>query len=295
MAFVFGSLSVYPQLVNMSLIEWSLHPQFNRPGPYNFTVQFSRAGTPDAEDWTDLITVQDDNKAIYSFTDEFRRNWSVPTHWFYRIKLELPNGNQGEYYVSHAEPSWGSLGRQDVLQVREMYRQACLKLRKRAGSKGLLFKRKNWGIVTDTRDPDTDEVIDTGSLVDYGVGFVGGYYYPVEYWLEMRAGETREISQNDTGTTDNVVLFCKGLAWPIPRTNDFWHDCTTGKRYYIGQITTTTRMRHQAVTLTIGISEAPATDSLYSVPLPGQDEEHSHWQDEQWIVAANPADYGHWF
>lgn len=263
---VFTRLSVFPILNGYTLVDWEVHPDFNLTGPYTFTVQMSRSGTPNGNDWVDVAKVQQTTLAAVSIADTENRRWSVAENWFYRVLLSLPNG---DLYQSNSEPAWGSLTKQDSKLLTEIYRQACLRFRTNAGSKGLLFKRKHWGARDYTTiDPDTLEIVNSESETDYGTGFLGGYWQPTPYWLEVGAGDSLRITDTNVGTDATRIETAKAISWPLPRTKDMWYNCTTGKRYEIGRVTTTSKIRSVPATLALELIELPPTDIAYKVPVP---------------------------
>ena len=188
---------------------------------------------------------------------------------FYRIRVT----NGTDTFVSHPEPSWGSPDRNDRLKIREMMRQECLRLRKFVGSLGLLYKRKQWGespntseVTANVVDPDTGAIIDVNAVESLGTAFKGGYYVPVVYWLEFQAGETQKIERDEaTGTKDTVTVNATGLAYPFPKSNDVWIDCTSGKRYIINSCVVKSKVRHLPVTYQLAMSEVPPTDIIYKI------------------------------
>jgi len=294
MALVFNHVSVYPLLNNYTLVEWELHPSFNVDGPYRYTVQWSRSAAKDGGDWGDLITVDQSTSAAVSVEDDKQYNFSNATQFFIRIKLTFPSGDPELVYYSYPEPSWGSLARVDRLTLREVYRQTCLQFRRRSGSQGLLFKRKTWGNrTTSTVDPDTNEVINAESTIDYGTGFDGGYYHPTPYWVEFASGNTQAIVQGQVGTEADYVETVRVLSWPLPRSNDFWYSCVSGKRYLIKQVQVLSKVRHLPVILRLQLALIPPTDIIYQVPIPDGPAAQEpalnadHWFTNHWFG-------GHW-
>lgn len=264
---VFSYVNVYPQAKDLTLLEWELHPQFKETAPYTFVVQFSRSGSPIGTDWVDIATVVDGYRALYSFSDTIRRNYAVNEEEFYRIKLTTSDSN---VYYSNAYPAWGALDRADRLKIREMYRQECLRLRKQVGSNGLLLKRRHWGKISTNPaiiDEDTKEILDPLNSVTFDTHFEGGYYKPIEYWVEYLPNTLKKIRITEPTTSDTKIETVKGLAWPAPRSMDIWVNCTTAVRYQVEDATIMTRIRHMAVTYTLRLRELPTTDIAYDIPL----------------------------
>lgn len=284
-AAVFTNVSIYPHQPHFTLIEWQLHPEFNPDGYYEFDVQYSRSGHSDETDWTTLGTVVDKTGVMFSLKENKQRQFSNFGLWFYRIKLRTSDGT----YYSDVYSSLGSLGRQDYLVFKEVMRQECLSMYKKAGSRGFLLRRKHWGQRSSNVSEDTYEILDPNSTDDYGTGFVGGYWKPFPYWVTLRAGDTKKTVNTQLGTNNNETMFGRGLAYPLPRTDDVWVECDTGNRYYIGQVTVTSRIRHLPIIVTIELKKAPTSDIIYSYPVENNPTEpdtidvSDHWHGLHWI------------
>ncbi len=263
MADVFTKLQVYPQRTDYTMVEWELHPDFSDPGPYTYTVQFSRSGVQTGDDWVDVSTVVNSSHNLINTIDTKQRAWSTVEQGFYRIKLVTGSGT----YYSYVEATFGSLDREDKLTLRELFRQQCLRFTKQVGSKGQLFRRRYWGTRAATVDPDTEEVLNPNSTEDYGTGFVGGYWPPFTFWVEFLPGSSTKIQKDTIGTTNNVQERARCLAWPLPRTNDVWIDCTDGSRYIINEVTIEVEIRGYPVVALLDLRKAPPTDIIYSIPV----------------------------
>lgn len=263
MADVFTKVQVYPQRPDYTMIEWELHPDFNDPGTYTYTIQFSRSGVQDGDDWVDIGTVVNASHNLIQTVDTQQRSWSTVEQGFYRIKLVTGAGT----YYSYVEATFGSLDRGDKLKLRELFRQQCLRFTKQVGSKGQLFRRRYWGVRASTVDPDTEEVLNPNKTEDYGTGFVGGYWPPFTFWLEFQIGTTTKITQESIGTVNDVHEHARCLAWPLPRSNDIWVDCTSGNRYFINSVTMEVEIRGFPVVAMLDIRLAPPTDIIYSLPV----------------------------
>lgn len=266
---VFTNLQVYPQLKDLTLVEFDIHSDFRLVAGFNFDVQVSRDPEAEDADWTviDSFDSLESGYPLIIVNDEVQRSWSTEEQWFYRVKLT--NGDDAVYY-SCVEPAQGSFDRNDRLKAREIFRQELLRFSKFGGSKGLLFRRKHWGVRATgglVLDQVTNEVLDPYDLSDYGTGFVGGYWKPVEYWVGFDAGNLRSTTQSEVGTVNATEVKVRALAWPIPRSRDFWYDCTSGKRYIIESSVNVSIIRHTPIVLMTTMHEAPTTDIIHQVPL----------------------------
>jgi len=266
---LFSRVSVYPKSPSLTLISWEFSELIKSlpAGTYTLFLEFSRSGN---DEWNIVNSINNYDFSQIELFDTGQRAWAISEKIFYRLRVT----NGTDTYLSYVEPAWGSPDRTDRLKIREMQRQECLRLRKFVGSKGLLYKRKNWGEApTISRsaaiiDPDTGDVLDANAVESMGTAFSGGFYTPFVYWLEFVAGETEKIDQDvdgAKGTSDILVVQANGLAYPFPRSNDIWLDCTSGRRYRIDSCTVKSKVRHLPVTYSIVMSELPFTHIIYKL------------------------------
>jgi len=269
---IFDSVSVYPVSPTLTKVRWTfLSPIELTAGPYTLYVEMSRSVT---DNWDVVGTLESYDLSVLEFYDTTQRSWATNEVWFYRIRMN----SSVSTYVSRAEPAWGSLDRKDRLTLREMNRQECLRLTKKVGSKGLLFKRKHWGVLPTMHegasvvDFVTGEVLDVLSEGTSGTQFIGGYHAPISWWLELRAGEVRKTSRTEAAMEDETSVGATGLYYPIPRNADMWLDCTSGRRYWISSVTIKSKIKHVPVVVDLVLDEIPFTDIAYKVEAVDSDD-----------------------
>lgn len=271
MAHVFTSVTVYTLSPDQTLIEWELHPDFKLSGSYSFSVQFSRSANPDAADeWVQVGTQVVSPSATFSVYDADVRFASTTARTgFYRV--ELVNGD-GLTYYSYIEPTWGGLGRADRLLIREMYRQECLRLRKKVGTSGFLYHSRQHGPKA-ALDNRSAEYVAGGPLgfsnsATINTRFAGGYWSPVPYVVEVSTPVNKTAKTNGPGNVAPVVLQGRALAFPVPMSGDIWHSCVTGRRYYVNDVRVVAAVRSVPVVMQFGLGEIPPGRVEYDLELP---------------------------
>jgi hypothetical protein len=135
-------------------------------------------------------------------------------------------------------------------------------------------------------------VIHTKSTEDYGVGFQLGYHYPFVYWVENLGRGSRRIDQSEQHTTDLATMRGRAISWPLPRTDDFWYECQTAKRYFVDGVQVVASLRNTPIIIQLDLKEAPSTDIIYQVPIPNLSDptgyEPGHWS------LSHMVEIGHW-
>ena len=273
------------------MLEWQLHPQFNLAGNYTFTVEYSRSGNQNSNEWSELGTVTNKTGAMFLFQDANKRAYSTFALWFYRVRLDVG----GQRFYSEPVSSLGSLSREDNLIFRKIVKDETLRFCKKVGHKGYLLRRKYWGERSSNVSKDTYEIMNPQSTEDYGTGFKGGYWQPMVFWVDINANNVRKVSQSEIGTTNNKSVIARGLAFPLPRSNDIWVDCATGLRHLIDSVNIAAKIRHLPVVTQFQLNELPPTHVIYQFPLekPVDDDDISyHWDDYHWNPKHNP--YAQW-
>lgn len=289
---VFTRVSVYPHQPEGVLIEWELHPKFNPIGSYTFTVEYSRSGNQNSGEWSDLGTVTNKTGAMFLFKDLKKRAYSTFALWFYRIRLDVGSHR----FYSEPISSLGSLNRQDNLIFQKIVRDETLRLCKKVGHRGYLLRRKYWGERASTVSTDTYEVLNPTSTEDYGTGFKGGYWQPMVFWVDINANNVQKVVKSEIGTLDNKAVVARGLAFPLPRSNDIWVDCATGLRHRIDSVSIIAKVRHLPVVTQFQLNEIPPTHVIYQFPLTKPDDDDDdisyHWDAYHWNPKHNP--YAQW-
>ena len=262
---IFDRVLVRPHIVGGTRVEWTLHPNFNEPGPYEFQLQFGRTANQAADDWENVgLPVVD----TYYAVDSQQRVYGKTQWTHYRILLTTTTAT----YASPPQRAMGVLSFQDWRRAREVIRQELLRFRVEAGQEGYLLKRRLYGeLHTDCVDYQTQEVTADSCTICYDTGFVGGYFRPMEcVWAEL----SRESSHNDLdagagrGTVnDGLRVAARMLAIPHLFENDVWVDKDTDRRWYIHAIENLVEIRGMPIVVQAELRLAPFTDVIYQFPL----------------------------
>lgn len=261
MAKVFEYVRVYPRVEGGTLVEWALHPSFNKPG--TFEVQWSHSGVADADDWKQIcLTTYEVNLAV----DPERRLFGQSTDLYYRVLLHV---SDDEIYTSNIEPAYGSLCRREYLIAREITRQELQHMNKgKGGSTGLLFRRKQWGVPCDNPgclNTDTNEPTKSNCPVCLGTGFKGGYFPGVPYCLIFNAGQQSSVRITDQGNADTVSVMARSIPFPMPQTYDFYLEDLTDRRWVVGGTYVATHIRNAPVVVSLELRLAPTSDVIQTV------------------------------
>lgn len=247
---------------NRVLVEWAMDKAFIAPGPYKFTLYRGYAVNDDA--WTAVAETVDQPWA-YDVNPVFPQ---MGTEVYYRVILE---DGQGQTYTSQSVSVGVYWTQYDWSLAKEIIRKEHLVLRKRAGTKGWLMKRREWGDPCPTCvDPATGQIIDTANCTDcYGTGIIGGYYTPIEYWVIMNPTQRLAKLDADQGLLIQNVETVRALAYPTPSALDVWIHANTDQRFLVmGDIAAIARHRGIDLVLNLRFEERGRNDPIYQVPVP---------------------------
>jgi len=263
---VFKRLTVdahFSPIVNGAiLVSWALEKSFIEPGPYTFVLYRGGAPSENPADWQEVSTTVD-QPWLY---DRSPRRPQKGLGYFYRV--ELIDGN-GTHHYSQAADAANFWGRYDWTLAREIIRKETLVLRKRAGVRGLLFKRRTFGDRCPCTDPETGEINSPDCASCYGTGFVGGYHAPFEYWLIMNPTQQVTKLTPDQGLLVANRETVRALAYPKPDPNDFWLLMATDQRFIVGgNVAAIARHRGIDLILQLELTERARSESIYQVPVP---------------------------
>lgn len=262
---IFGQTRVWPLINGGSRVEWSMHPRFSDDGPYTYQLQAGRTGSNTADDWVNVgLPVEN---ACYAI-DADKRVYGKTQWTHYRIQLTTADGT----YTSDPQPATGVLSKSDMLLAREIERKETLRLRKQAGQQGYLLKRRLFGTACTCRDTMTGETLNPGCATCYGTAFVGGYFAPVEYWVEAQPHKHRtHIDDNGRGTVDDGprTVF-RAINSPQVFSYDVWVDRDTDQRWILHEITNVVEIRGVPIIVAIEGRLAPFSHPIYSLEIDDQ-------------------------
>lgn len=269
---VFKRVQVLCQTLGGHMIAWDLWAGMASKSLLHFYVDFGRPGT---NEWETLNTLPIVNDCL--FMDPLQRHWDQLADFYYRIRLVLPNEidpstGQPKVFTSKPQQANGVWCKKDWLLARWIARKEYLYQRKAVNrtSTGFLLKRRRWGQVSPTTvDWDTGEVQSTNSEVDYGTGFLGGYFPAVDFTVSLLDDQwPREFKLDPSISIRNdIVRTGRAVAYPYVDTFDIYVRRDTGERWFVQKITTAGEVGGIPVVVLLQLGLAPTTDIIYKVPL----------------------------
>jgi hypothetical protein len=241
------------------LIYWVMNEAFTAEGPYTFTLQRGRAANDDS--WVDVATVVDrpwlyDNNVVLRAFDGST---------FYRVKLV--DAKQVVHF-SQPVPITTVWDHADWRRMKEITRKEVL-VRRLAGTRGWLLKRRQFGATCDCVDPNNNQIRDSHCVECYGTGIIGGYYSALEFNQMKKPEQRMKRLTGDQGLVTTVLNTGDFLAWPQPEANDIWVNAYANKRFRIeGDVTVTADWRGVPLLMNLRLTELPTTDVIYEFPTP---------------------------
>jgi hypothetical protein len=270
---VFSRIQVQTNPLGGNIIAWGLQEAFANRGPFYFFVDFGRSGT---NEWEPLNTIPIVDGCM--FVDPCQRHWDNQIDYFYRVRVLLPNtpdfstGNCS-VFASQPQPANGLWSRTDWLQAREIIRKELLVKTKRSNktSPGFLLKRRTFGTrAIQTQEFDTGEIQHVKSEIDFGTGFVGGYFPAIDLLVTLEAPWKRAIELDPTvDTRRDIIRTGRAVAYPYVETRDIYHRRDNGERYIVNSVTTVAEIGGIPIIQSLELRLAPVTDIIYKVPLDG--------------------------
>lgn len=269
---VFKRVQVLCQPLGGSLIAWDLWPGMATKSLLHFYVDFGRPGT---DEWETLNATPIVNDCL--FMDSEQRHWDRLADFYYRLRLVLPDEidpSTGEprYFLARPQQANGVWCKADWLLARWIARKEYLYQRKAVNktSSGYLLKRRRWGQISPTTtDWDTQEVQFTDSEVDYGTGFIGGYFPPVDFTVSLQDDNWVRGFKVDPSLAvrNQVVRLGRAVAYPYVDTFDVYVRRDTGERWHVQKVNTVGEVGGIPVVVLLQLGLAPVTDIIYKVPL----------------------------
>ena len=263
-SWVFDRVTVRHVVTGGTRVEWVMHPMFAESLPHSFQLQMGRTGVGIADDWTAVGDPVED--AFYAIDPDQRLYGQTPwTH--YRIELTTSE----HVYYSRPEPALGLLTRGDWLKWKSLVRQWDFQFKHGpGGQEGLLLKRKLYGERCSCLDPRTLDVTKPQHTECFGTGFVAGYFDPEPcVFAELGLRLTQEKLDGQRGTTNDLVVQAKMLAFPQLMDKDVWIDKDTDIRYFISGIQNLAEVRGVPVAVGANLKPAPLSHVIYQFPITG--------------------------
>jgi hypothetical protein len=205
------------------------------------------------------------------------RHWDHLADFYYRVRLVLPNEidpSTGQPQVFSAKPQQanGVWAKKDWLLARWIARKEYLYQRKAVNrtSTGFLLKRRRWGQVSpSTTEWDSGEVQSTNTEIDYGTGFIGGYFPPVDFTVSLVDDQWPRGFKLDPSISmrNDILRNGRAVAYPYVDTYDVYVRRDTGERWVVQKIITAGEVGGIPVVVLIQLGLAPVTNIIYKVPL----------------------------
>lgn len=209
-----------------TVVTYWLSPNFNRPGPYQFFLEW--AENPNA----DFVEVAGPTTGNY-LTDNQRRKWSKLFHSVYRVRLDTPS----EQFFSDPVYPFSNLNYHQFLTAKEIIRREYLRLIKYAGTKGYYLARKQWGeICSNCVDFNTGMVTKSDCLECFGTGFVGGYHSPSVLYIDDGLVSSRAQRDPIRSVIAERRMTARAVACPYVTSKDVWVNADTDERWSIEAI-----------------------------------------------------------
>ena len=207
-------------------ITWTVSPGYK---PTSSSLLFYVETSYSGGDWTrlnPLLPVIDYN----TYVDTVKRAFNILNDVYYRVIMY----DNGISYASIPEKIGGNLSRQQLRLVNEVMRRKYFQMVKQTGVKGYLLRRKDWGQYCTCYDIDLGNAPSGTCPNCYGVGFIGGYYPAIEFWIEdvTKAGMERR-RDGQTAVEMSHLKKSRCVPYPQPAAEDIWVNASTGDRYII--------------------------------------------------------------
>lgn len=263
---VFSRISVDHLTQGGTRVSWEILPNFNLRYPHTFQLQVSTASVSTADDWVDVGTPV--SNAFFAIDDD-QRNFGASQHTHYRLVLTTPNGT----WISRPAHTFGLLRKRDWLLARAEIRRERLGQQHFTAAHGYLLRRKWVGTQpTETQfeiDPLTEEPIKAIHTSTLGTEFVGGYYAPVPFDMEL-GQDNRNLDQDDQarGTINDSIVVARAVAFPQLNSRDVWVHGSSDVRYSVIKVKHAKELRGVPLIVSVELSPLSRKDAVYSVAVP---------------------------
>ena len=231
------------------------------PLPHVFQLEFSRSGTPGADDW-EAVGAEVTNG--YYAIDPDKRLYGMTGFLHYRVRLTTPQND----YVSKSVPadcSWDAWGRQ---QARSVSRLFLTSAKKNRSPRGYLVKRRFYGpACTACLDAQTGEATDPECPICWGTSIEGGYFAPEPCIYAIQQPVTKRERLEETGTANPIVTKATMLNNPVLDSYDMWVNEKTDSRWLLHTIESHTTISGWPVLLTVEMRRLERSHLLYRFPI----------------------------
>lgn len=248
-------VDVYPDYSRGFTFTWSVNPDLEEPGPWEFLVQ---SGQSETGGWRDISPVLSGVSA-WSSNGGIRVGKGYAL--FFRVLMRTGSG----VHVSHVVTPYGDLGRQEFLIGRDVMRREMLHCRKLAGVEVDLYRQGSWGPWCPCRDPVTGQVRDSHCPNCLGTGRLPPYHGPFRTWclFSEDSRHSLEHAQGGMGMSEQRAFSARMVASVPLAKNDVVHDVRSGKRYYVDRPSIVAEIRRVPLVQSCVVNEVAVTDPVY--------------------------------
>jgi len=166
------------------------------------------------------------------FVDSVERRHGVSQDVYYTIITQ--DRDTGEQYRGPVQRVGSAWNHREWRMARELVRREMLRMVKgEMGVRGHVLHRRDSGERCSCIAPDTGSVKNPACTLCYGTGYVGGYYPPIECWVDQNPERIIRRLDPEQGALSQVITEWRTLAYPPLEPNDIWVDATSDKRWRV--------------------------------------------------------------
>ena len=224
---IYSSVTVSLDFDNNKLIKWSLKNSFRKKCGGKFVVEWAEPGG----DFTP-VNAEPIDESFYIIKDI--RRFNPDRNTYYRVGY-VDKLNGVTYYSDPVREGFSPLNATDWKYIRTILRRECLTL-KFSGVPGVLLKRRISGdLCPACVDPSIEAQSTEYCPVCEGTGFVGGYYPPIDFTLNLKNHPNHSKEHNpDLGANEpGIVIQATCVNYPWVDTDDLWVSSSTNDRFVI--------------------------------------------------------------
>lgn len=234
---IVSNVSIVPRITGGTQIFYQLNPINNFSLPLTTQLQFSRVGTANADDWTNVTDWEED---VGYLIDPTQRDSGWYQLSYYRIAVRDSTENKTVYSKS-ISASAGVLKPGEYRLYKHIVNRETRAMNDKAGSArlGYLLKVRYYGTrCTVCYDTETKKVFREDCPVCFGVGFNLGYYPPIPCFYAEHAPIPDGLKLNEElgAHIEGGMTSIRYLNIPNVNSWDVWVDAATDHRFIIGDI-----------------------------------------------------------
>lgn len=243
-------------------LQWELEPEFAHR-ELEFTILFGHYPT---DTMVVVATVQDTD----TYLDQEKRVFNDILNTWYALKTT--DQVTGEFWYSPPQHAGAVWRKREWLIAREIVRQELVRVQRvRAGTRGYLLRRKSFGTPCPVcLSPETGQVQDPNCLTCFGTGITGGYYTPIETWVELEQERLMRRLDPAQGMLKGAVITARTLAYPPLTPNDYWVSAKSNQRYRVQPgVTKAAQIDEEPIVLSFDVEVENYNHVIYQFPIAG--------------------------